>query len=81
MALAVMPFAYIAADNCIISGSTNRTFAARDLSTGWTRFDTGPKDTEFSSAWDELDSRHNTFDVTTGRNLLRERAGFIIIFS
>ena len=80
MALAVVPFVHVVADNCIISGSTNRTFAARVLSAAWAQFDTGPNATAISPAWNELDSRPYTFDLTSGRNLLRERTCFVLSF-
>jgi len=80
MALAMVPFVHVAADNCIISGSTNRTFSARVLSAAWAQFDTGPNATAISPVWNELDSRPYTFDLTSGRNLLRERTCFVLSF-
>lgn len=79
-ALVVMPFVRVAADNCIISGSTNRTFSARVLSAAWAQFDTGPNATALSPSWNGLDSRLYTFDITSGHNLLRERTCFVLSF-
>ena len=79
VALAVVPFVRLNADTCIISGSTNRTFSARGLSAEWAEFETGPSDTAFSQAWSKLDSRLNTIDMTSGRNLLRERSCFTML--
>ena len=68
----------LVADSCIVSGSTNRTFAAQVCSDAWVQFDTGPNTMAVSLVWNELDSRLYTFDVTSGRNLLRERTCFVL---